>query len=104
MAFYLKRDPDGVRVQGIKPETVPILLVARDVFAEHGKDCVWTGGTEDGHDTIIHPLGFAMDFRINHIDSVEASEIAGEIAARLNIKEYDVVLKSNHIHVEFDPR
>lgn len=108
MALYLKRDPGGVRVAGIKNEMVPVLIIANEVFAEHGHRCVWTGGTEGGHETIVHPIGYAMDFRTRHCrggcDGVEAKTIGGKIAARLNAKEYDVVMKPNHIHVEFDPR
>ena len=104
MALYLKRDPDGVRVQGIKPEMLVVLMVAEGVYREHDANCVVTSCVDSAHGTkSLHPFGYAVDLRTWNVPEKQAGAVAGKIKARLSV-EYDVVLEDDHIHVEFDPR
>ena len=104
MALRLKRDPRGARVAGIKPEMLVVLAVATDVFHEYGQDCVVTACTDGKHGPgSLHAFGYALDLRTRSFTAEKVNAIAQVLAQRLNT-EYDVVIESDHIHVEFDPR
>lgn len=105
MSFRFKKGKGGAKVKGLKPEMDHAIRVAREVYQQYGYDCVLTGGTEEGHKTIVHPLGYAVDFRTRHLSAVAKNEVASTMADRLT-DEYQVLLKEDppHIHVEFDPR
>ena len=105
MSTRFKKGVGEPEVKGLKPEIWGVLPIISEIFMQHGRDCIITGGTEEGHTTVIHPLGYAVDLRTKHLSATEASSIRNEIESRLT-KEYQVLLKTAppHIHVEFDPR
>jgi len=104
MALYLKRDPRGTRVKGIKPEMIVAMMVMLGIYTEYQCDCVVTSCTDGQHgEHSLHLFGYALDFRTRNLTDIEATEVAGKLAARLS-KEYQVVREEDHIHVEFDPR
>lgn len=98
MAISLK---EGIRVTGLRPEILLAIQIADGVWAEQGSDLVVTSCTEGHHKrTSLHYSGAAIDLRIWHVDAQQA---ANELAERLG-DEYDVVLESDHIHCEFQPK
>lgn len=83
----------------------PIILAAvASAFNAHGAACIVTSGT-DGHHKIDskHYTGDALDFRIRHVDQYQLRAIMIDIDIALPGKIFDVVLESDHIHVEYDP-
>ncbi len=78
--------------------------VADSVYTELGVNCVITSGRDSKHgDGSLHYLGHALDLRIRNMTAKQVVEAHIQLANRLGA-QYDVVLESNHIHVEFDPK
>ena len=106
----------GVILAGIKPELFPGISEAREVYREHGYQFWITSGVEGVHGKgSLHPLGLAADFRVRDpgptgdgsdgqwdIPIPERKLMAKEIGRRSG-ENYDVVLKADHIHIEYQP-
>ncbi len=95
---------DTVKLHGLQPEAVPIIIIANEVYASMGYDCVITSVTDSQHTAkSLHPFGYSVDLRTRHVPVEKQAALAKEIATRLG-PQYDVVLESDHIHAEFDCR
>ena len=95
----------GAMINGIHPEIVLGFTVANAVYEEYGLDCVLTSGTDGKHGTAsLHYVGYAFDIRTRDFDSEEDTiNAAKDIQERLG-KQFDVVVESNHMHIEFQPK
>ncbi len=92
----------SVDMRGLKPEALLIVMVACEAFAPY--DCVITSVTDSKHTSAsLHGLGYAVDFRTRHLVAGRAEAIVAKMQAALG-PSYQVVLESDHIHGEFDPR
>ncbi len=101
MALAIKM---GVALQGLHPEMLVALQVAEGVYAEYGTQCVVTGAKDGKHGRgSLHYKGYAVDLRTRTVPEVMREAVAGVLRERLGA-EFDVVLESDHIHVEFDPK
>ena len=107
----LKRSGDeSARIKGIQPEIVYASVVANLIWSQlfPGVDCVITSGT-DGHahkPESLHNAGMAIDLRIHNLPHpimVNADEAVEKMKKALGY-EYDIILESTHIHLEFDPK
>ena len=95
---------------GIRPEMTFAGMVADGVYRDEvGQGVTITGGTEEGHRTIVHTNGCAIDIRTRYdyrsdqwSDTIK-NRIATKLRDRLN-EEFDVVVESTHIHIELDRR
>lgn len=90
----------------IYPEIgAPLLLaltIADSIYQEHGHKMVITSLRDGAHShTSLHYSGAAADLRIRGLESPQ--RVADEIRTALN-RHYDVILESDHIHVEWQPR
>jgi len=96
---------EGVTVRGICAEMVFGHTVVSSIFTAHGLDVVVTSGTDGVHGRASrHWSGSALDYRTRHITATGLKErIAGEASAALGL-DFDVVLESDHLHIEFDPK
>lgn len=103
---------NGVLVAGVQPETLVAMMVAKDAAELHGVEFVVTSVTDGTHkEGSKHYAGRAFDMRTRDLeDPIEREALASTIRVDLNGKdtnwegEYDVVLESTHIHIEYDPR
>lgn len=94
----------GVKINGIKPEMVTALIVADNVWQDFGEELVVTSCTDSIHSLAsLHYVGYAVDLRIKYFDKDEKIEIAQALRDALT-DEFDVVLESTHIHLEFQPK
>lgn len=102
MSIQLKSNID---VRGVQSELLVGLLVAEGVYAEYDVDLIITeitGGHHSKHS--VHAFGFAADLRTWNLPAgTDLQEVTDKIQERLN-DQYDVVLETDHIHIEFDPR
>lgn len=99
----LKLKP-GVRIIGLRPEIMLAVQVAASVYDKFGYDCVITSGTDGSHSRgSLHYAGQAVDLRTWIVNVEHRRPIRDEIAAALG-GDFDVVLESNHIHVEYQPK
>jgi hypothetical protein len=96
---------ETVNMVGLRPEVIPLLIVANEVYASLGYDCVVTSVTDSKHTAgvSLHPFGFAIDFRTKHVPVEKHQAIVDEMKVRLG-PQFDVVLEVDHIHGEFDNR
>ena len=94
----------GVIVTGVRPEIVLALFVASYIYAKYGKP-LWVTSLLDGKhsETSLHYAGQAADLRTRYFDRPTQEAIVAELKEALG-KNYDVILESNHIHMEYQPR
>jgi len=102
----IKNEGERARAGGIQPENVLAINVAYSVYKDNSvPDMVVTslGEIFDGRRKgSRHLWGFAFDLRTRGLAQSQAIRIADQLREALG-SDYDVVLESNHIHVEFDP-
>ena len=96
---------EGTTLRGLQPAMQLANCAAELVWNRHGKECVITAGVEFGHSRgSKHPDGDACDYRTRYFrDQAEKERVRNELAQALGT-DYDVVLESDHIHCEYDPR
>jgi hypothetical protein len=113
----LKKGPNRVRLDGVKPEIIVALIVADQVYHSFNQPLVWTSAKDGKHKTgSKHYSGEAIDIRTNHIPNMDAKLAIVEDIKRRLTEDYDVLfeddlfdengkqLKYEHIHIEFDPK
>ncbi|MBW8034137.1 MAG: hypothetical protein FVQ79_00265 [Planctomycetes bacterium] len=108
------RVKEHVSIRGLQPQMFHAWNVAGEVYEEvSNADCILTAGVDGkhGHGS-LHYVGLAIDLRIrNLLAGWELTPELVEVAEAIQIKlqnrlgfEYDVVLESNHFHIEFQPK
>ena len=97
--MFLKK---GVNIQGMSTELLYGLNVADAVYKELGYELTVTSVLDGRHSlTSLHYAGNAADLRIRGVSDPQA--IVDMLKARLGVN-FDVLLESNHIHIEYQPR
>ena len=93
----------GVRLLGLQPPMLVALNAVKDAYDNLGVDCVITSATDGNHSSgSWHHAGLAMDFRTRHLTSAQKKALTGTV--KKSLPEFDVVLESSHLHVEYDPK
>jgi len=96
---------EGMCVAGLRPENLFAIMVATEVFASFGYDCILTSVTDGKHmPGSLHYVGLASDYRIKQICVEEHKKQIADAIRKALTAEYDVLLKATHIHVEFQPK
>lgn len=94
----------GVNITGIRIELVLALMIVDRVYERHGYDAVLTSGLDSRHsDKSLHYCGAAADLRTRQIPRNLVVKIGEEMKTALG-RDFDVVVESNHIHLEWQPR
>lgn len=105
---------EGVSIRGLQPQAFHAWYIAGQLYDEHyDVDCILTAGVDGkhGHGS-LHYVGLAIDLRIRNLSPgndlgpttmARATVLKNELKRALGI-EYDVVLESNHFHIEFQPK
>lgn len=94
----------GVKAKGLQPEILLAIQEAREVYRNFGATLVVTSLLDGQHsEDSLHYKGLAVDIRIRNLDERVWAVVAEQISKALG-PEYDVVLESDHIHIEFDPK
>jgi len=101
--IYRKR---GVRMNGVQPECLLGIMLASQVFADHGQRMTLTSVTEDAPGRLPnsrHKIGLAFDIRVWNLGGKAARQVwVQRLEAALG-GEWDIVDRDDHIHCEFDP-
>jgi len=93
----------GVTLFGVSAEILAALVVADSVWKRLGEELVVTSITDGKHKFgSLHYLGYAGDVRTRYFQD-GGVEAADQLRDALT-DEYDVVLESTHIHIEFQPK
>jgi hypothetical protein len=95
----------GVKFLGVHPQIFVAIYVADEVYKNvTNKEVTVTSCNDSLHSrTSLHYTGYAVDLRINDVAEDLWETLRTEIAKRLT-DEYDVLLESNHIHIEYQPK
>ena len=94
----------GVKLQGARVELVIALQVASAVYVHFNETCVITSLLDGKHSrNSLHYCGQAADLRIKDINMAKVRLIHEELRQRLT-DDFDVILESTHIHIEYQPR
>jgi hypothetical protein len=96
----------GVKLLGIQPEMVAALPAISAAFRTFGREAVVTSAAEPEarhRRGSLHYSGLAIDLRIRHLSPEDAPRVADELRAALT-QEFDVILESDHIHLEYQPK
>ena len=91
---------NGVKVNGIKPEMTLAIMMVNTVIP----DATITSVIDGKHSrTSLHYVGYAIDVRTRDIKPKMQTEYVRQLKEALT-DEYDVILESDHIHIEFQPK
>lgn len=94
----------SVKIMGISPELVVGLMAVQKVFDTFGIEMVITSVTDSKHSsTSLHYSGNAADIRTRNIATRDLMAVRTHIANALP-NDFDVILETDHIHLEFQPR
>ncbi len=96
---------EGAKVNGLHAEILLAVSIADGVYSKYGVDCVITSCTGGTHGRgSLHYVGHAIDLRTRDFASQALkTSVADELRDRLG-SQYDVILESDHIHVEYQPK
>lgn len=93
----------GVRLLGVKPETVLAINITQSVYQAYGFECVITSLTEGRHSRgSRHYSGYGFDTRTRHLGDKKQA-VYEAVRAALG-QDFDVVLEPTHMHIEYDPK
>lgn len=100
----MKFKDKSIDPKSLQPQLLLALMVAQKVYDEHGTDLIITSLNDGKHSKrSLHYAGAAVDLRTFTLPSEEIKQtVKDKIQARLN-QDYDVVLESTHIHIEYQP-
>jgi hypothetical protein len=95
----------GVDIRGLHSQMVLAYSVACAVYARYGvSQCVITSASDGKHGpNSLHYKGKALDLRTSNVPTAILHLVHRGLKDSLGA-QFDVVLESDHIHVEFDPK
>lgn len=95
----------GVDLRGISPQMAIAYTVACAVYMERAGVHCWITSASDGKHGLnsLHYKGQALDLRTNSLAPERAMAVHASLKAALG-DQFDVVLESDHIHLEYDPK
>lgn len=95
---------NSARIFGMRPEMVLAYVIADRIYQRHGADAVITSLIDDKHSKgSFHYNGLGMDLRTKNLNSSQVHIVHEKLKHALG-PDFDVILESHHIHVEFQPK
>ena len=95
----------GTRIAGVRTELILAILVAEGVYDEYDTDLVLTSVNDGRHSyTSLHYSGSAIDIRTRELPGANNIQAVGKAIRQGLSDEYDVVVESDHIHIEYQPK
>ena len=95
---------NGVILNGLSIKMRPVLIEADKIWKAAGEELVITGGLDGTHSAgSLHYYGLAVDLRTRYFTSEVAAQVFKDLQSTIPF-DYDVILHSSHIHVEYDPK
>ena len=89
-----------------RPEIERARRIVVEVWNRYGYSVTVTSGEEPNasHATqSLHYNGLAEDYRTRDVAPSKLADMVSDVRLRLG-SDYDVVLESDHLHIEFDPK
>ena len=99
------RSKKGVKLTDLKSQIVFALINLNEIWALYFERDLWVTSVDDSvHGKgSLHPDGFALDIRTRDLSDLDKDLAVRKIKEILG-EEFDVVLESDHIHIEYDPK
>lgn len=93
---------NGVDLRGLTPQMAIAYTIACRCYGQY--DCVITSASDGKHGpNSLHYNGQALDLRTRHINGQGLQLVVDKLKEALG-SQFDVVLESDHIHLEYDPK
>jgi hypothetical protein len=93
---------DGASLAGLQLEMRRVLITAESIWTQNDQELVVTGGTDGAHSAgSLHYYGYAVDLRSRYFSEGIKSRVVDALRLKLG-EDYDVVVHSTHIHVEYN--
>lgn len=91
-------------VLALRPEMASALpAIDRAFYAGAGHEATITSGKDGVHmTTSLHYAGLAVDVRTRDLSASQIEAVRAALARELG-SNFDVVVESDHIHIEYDP-
>jgi hypothetical protein len=94
----------GASLRLVQPQAAVMAQIVEGCYAAINVPCVVTAGSDGIHMVgSLHYKGLAMDFRTSNVPEPSRAELVLAIRAALGA-EFDVVLETDHIHAEWQPK
>ena len=94
---------DSVNIWGLDVKMQPVLKHCDRIWKHYGQELVITSARDGLHSAgSLHYYGLAVDCRTRYFDDITKKAVAAEVKEALG-SDYDVILHSTHLHVEYDP-
>ena len=95
---------DGVKLEGVQWQVFHAALIVETVLETFGTALVITSCVDGKHlPHSLHYKGLAFDARSRDLAPQFQTQAREEMKKRLG-PDYDVVLESDHYHIEYDPK
>ena len=94
----------GAILIGLDINIRPALVEADRIWKATGQELVVTSGLDGTHSAgSLHYYGRAVDFRTRYFSLEEREMVLAAMRASLS-DDFDIILHSSHMHVEYDPK
>jgi hypothetical protein len=96
----------GVITEGVQPPTWYALGIFEALYYKYGYELTVTSLVDGVHPDAknIHGRGFAADLRTNGVPAGVLLQIVGDARTLLYKLGFDIVVETDHTHVEYDPK
>ena len=96
----------SVKSEGVQGPIWYACGIAEMVYRTNGLEFIVTS-LADSHETrpaSLHNKGLAVDLRTRHVPHELLQTIRRSISRALRPMGFDVILETDHMHIEFDPK
>ena len=96
-----------ITIRGVSPEIVYAMNQVDLIGIPYDYMPTMTSCVDGKHShTSLHYGGNAFDIRTRDmdLDNIDIEQFAEDLRQRLPAKDFDVIVESNHIHVEYQPK
>lgn len=98
----LKHDVVGV---GVASSIWYAIGIAETIYLSYGHSMVVTSLTDGKHMTgSYHYRGLAVDIHSRDLSPEDQAKILSRLIAILDPMGFDVIVETDHIHIEYDPK
>ena len=100
----MKLKSNKVNPKDLTPQTLLAMIIADPIYKKYGREFVATSLNDSVHrDGSKHYTGNGVDGRTYYFTEDQKKQVVAELKTQLGLY-YDIILESDHIHIEYDPK